>query len=58
MKVSEAIKDLQARVDGEFSIKGKDDCADMKLGIKALERHRDRDYHSYMVMHEKLPGED
>ncbi len=36
MKLQEAIKDLRARVDGEFFIKGIDDCEDMKLGIEAL----------------------
>ncbi|GAI73920.1 unnamed protein product [marine sediment metagenome] len=43
MKLSKAIKDLQARVDGEFAIKGKDDCEDLKLAIeamKAIQRHR------------------
>lgn len=36
MNIDEAINDLQARIDGEFSIKGVDDCKDMKLGIEAL----------------------
>jgi len=27
------------------------------LCIASLERHRDRDYLSYMSIHEKLPGE-
>lgn len=36
MPPEEAIERLQARIDGEFSIQGKDDCADMKLGIEAL----------------------
>ncbi|MBA7549683.1 hypothetical protein ES705_42175 [subsurface metagenome] len=43
MKLSKAIKDLQARVAGEFSIKGIDDCEDLKLAIeamKAIQRHR------------------
>ena len=38
MIIDEAIVDLQARIDGEFSIKGVDDCKDMKLGIEALKR--------------------
>lgn len=38
MNIPKAIRDLQARVDGEFSIKGVDDCSDMKLGIEALKR--------------------
>lgn len=34
--IDKAIRDLQARVDGEFSITGIDNCEDMKLGIEAL----------------------
>ncbi len=47
MAIDEAIRDLQARVDGEFNIKGEDDCADMKLGIEALKLvklHRRSDF--------------
>ena len=36
--IEKAIRDLQARVDGEFCIKGVDNCEDMKLGIEALKR--------------------
>lgn len=36
MNADKAIIDLQARVDGEFNIKGVDDCEDMNLGIEAL----------------------
>ena len=41
MTLQDAIKDLQARIDGEFSIKGIDTCEDMKLGIEALKRLQD-----------------
>lgn len=36
MIIDEAIRDLKARIDGEFSIEGIDDCQDMKLGVEAL----------------------
>lgn len=58
MKLSQAIKDLQARVDGEFAIKGEDDCKDMKLGIeamKAIQRHRNDNMPAAYIV---LKGED
>ncbi|MBA7701822.1 hypothetical protein ES703_110569 [subsurface metagenome] len=36
--IDKAITDLQARIDGEFNIKGVDECEDMKLGVEALKR--------------------
>ena len=57
MKLEKAIRDLQARIDGEFFIKGKDDCADMKLGIEAMKclQMVRRNYHSSASR--LLPGE-
>lgn len=57
MKIDKAIKDLQARVDGEFSIKGKDDCEDMKLGIEALKRITDQRRQYPEISSKPLPGE-
>ncbi len=62
MKLSKAIKDLQARVDGEFSITGEDDCEDMKLGIEALQaiqRHRhDNMPAAFIVLKGETPEEE
>lgn len=38
MTLEEAIRRTQARVDGEFSIKGVDKCEDLKLLIEAGKR--------------------
>ena len=57
MNIPDAIRDLQARVKGEFCIKGEDDCHDMKLGIEALRReiqHRQMAKSEYIWL---LPGE-
>lgn len=55
--IDKAIRDLQARVDGEFSIKGIDNCEDMKLGIEGLNYiERSRVFGQYPV-NELLPGE-
>jgi len=62
MTLDKAIRDLQARVDGEFSIKGKDDCEDMKLGIeamKAIQRHRlDNMPAAFIVLKGETPEEE
>lgn len=55
--LDEAIRDLRARVDGEFYIEGVDDCADMKLGIEALKRVRNNRGNSFPVLEQLLPGE-
>ena len=34
--IPKAIKDIQARIAGEFYIQGKDDFADLKMGIEAM----------------------
>lgn len=57
MKLKQAIKDLQARVDGEFAIKGKDDCEDMKLGIEALKVVQSNRIYGYPNKIPELPGE-
>ncbi|GAH46217.1 unnamed protein product, partial [marine sediment metagenome] len=49
-------------VDGEFSIKGKDDCKDMKLGIqalKAIQRHRHTNMPAaFIVLEGETPEEE
>lgn len=55
--IDQAIRDLRARVKGEFSIKGIDDCADMKLGLEGLSYiERSRVFGNYPV-NRLLPGE-
>lgn len=57
MNLQKATKDLQARIDGEFNIKGVDDCKDMKLGIEALEEIRRARVVSLFPENHQLPGE-
>lgn len=57
MTADEAIRDLQARVDGEFSVKGVDDCADMKLGVEALKQIQELRSWSWYWREKLLPGE-
>lgn len=55
--IDQSIRDLQARVKGEFSIKGIDNCEDMKLGIESLSYiERSRVFGNYPV-NRLLPGE-
>lgn len=55
--LEKAIRDLQARIDGEFSIKGVEDCADMKLGVEALKREEAHRQVSKCGLKYLLPGE-
>ena len=55
--IEKAIKDLQARVDGEFCIKGVDNCEDMKLGIEALKFRKGENEAGYLDLDDLLPGE-
>jgi hypothetical protein len=57
MTLDEAIRDLKDRVSGEFNIEGKDDCADMKLGIEALKLVREMRQPGVIVNIKLLPGE-
>ena len=57
MKIEEAIRDLRARVDGEFYIKDVDNCEDMKLGIEALERLYKARHIPTPIDFSLLPGE-
>jgi len=57
MNINKAIRDLKARVDGEFSIEGEDDCADMKLGIEALKRIKNYRAYKYLAHTTDLKGE-
>ena len=57
MKLEEAIRDLKARVVGEFSIEGEDDCADMKLGIEALRFYAKCKWVMNRYFGSLLPGE-
>ena len=59
ISIDKAIRDLQARVDGEFTLpfEGIDDCADMKLGIEALKLYK-RAREQYPIIRPYwLPGE-
>ena len=55
--INRAIRDLQARVDGEFSIKGIDNCEDIKLGIEALKAWRRLKQGHQFTTASLLPGE-
>lgn len=57
MQLTEAIEDLQARIDGEFNIKRVDHCEDMKLGIEALKRVEDSRRLDPLYPDTPLPGE-
>lgn len=59
ISIDKAIRDLQARVDGEFTLpfEGVDDCMDMKLGISALARVQQARKHYGTNIHSRLSGE-
>jgi len=58
MKVSKALE-LARHVAIQVKSQGNHEAyLAILICIASLERHRDRDYLSYMAMHDKLPGED
>jgi hypothetical protein len=57
MTPDEAINRLQARVDGEFSIKGVDRCEDIRLGIEAIRVYIKSQAAGWYPPGYKLPGE-
>ena len=58
MDVSKAIELLDAYLHDYVHRLDKDFDVAVRLGLKALRRHQDRDYLSYAQMHDKLDGED
>jgi len=57
MKLAKAIKDLQARIDGEFNVGDVDNCEDMKLGIEAMELLERIRKNPTVNKYSTLPGE-
>lgn len=57
MTLDKAASNLQARIDGEFHIEGKDDFADMKLGREAIKRIQGYRTQHVLVQALPLPGE-
>lgn len=57
MTIDKAIIDLKARIDGEFCIRGVDNCEDMKLGIEALKLIQRERLLGLNPIETRLPGE-